>query len=172
MEINEINDISTDNLATESLDVVNFNPSDELDVGENNYDYGETLYAKKKRTSKLIKVVATTLAVGASGVLGGSYIASVLTVETPSIEIINIAHEASDVLKMSYDITNTTEDKIYFVVLKDNNEVYQHDSSSTDHYEYIVELDAGSYVGNFIKQDADNNISTFDDYTFEFTIVK
>ena len=74
MDINEFNNLETDNLATNSLDVTNFNPSDELDVGENNYDYGESLYAKNKRTKKIIKVVATTFAIGVTGLLGGTLI--------------------------------------------------------------------------------------------------
>ncbi len=86
MEIDELNDISTDNLATESLDVTNYKVSDELDVGENNVDYPLSSYARSKKVTKAIKIITTTFAIGVTGLLGGTMIASLFGINTSSEE--------------------------------------------------------------------------------------
>ena len=175
MEIKEINDLNTDNTATNSPDVQNYNPSDELNVGENNYDYGESLYAKNKRSGKVIKVVATTFAIGVTTLLGGTLITTSLTGETKEEtkeEVSNVNLKASDVLDVSYDINNHENKQIFFVVNSGEDEVYRHDSSLSDHYNYLVNLENDiEYTAKFISIDSNNALNYLGD-SFNFILRK
>ena len=137
MEINEINNVSTDNVATNSLDVTNYKTSDELSVGENNYDHGETIYARNARSKKIAKIVSTTLIIGASGILGGTLIVSMIN--QPKIVVPTFNYSATSVLKMDYSIENTTKNKVYFLVFEGEKEVYRYDSTETGDYSFTVE---------------------------------
>lgn len=136
MEINELNNTSTDNTKVNSLDVTNYQTSDELDVGENNYDYGESLYAKNRRGKKIAKIVSTTLIVGASGLLGGTLVVSMLS--QPKVVVPKFHYEATDVLQMDYSIENTTTSRIFFLIYQGEKEVYRYESTSTNDYSFTV----------------------------------
>ena len=173
MEINELNNLNTDNLATNSMDVKNYNPSDELNIGENNYDYGESLYAKKKRTSKVIKVVATTFAIGVTTLLGGTLITNLFNSSEESIEeVSNVEHEEDKALKISYDINNSKDLSIFLIIQNGEDEVYRHDSSKTDHYDYSIELTEDvMYTAKFVGFDNDKQID-YSNYSFSFVLRK
>ena len=138
MDIKEINNVDTDNTSTKSLDVTNYNPSDELDVGENNYDYGESFYAKKKRATIVSKVVSTTLIIGASGVLAGSLILG--AVSSPKVSVPTYKKEITNVLKMNYIVENQTDYSVHFLIFEGKNEVYRLDSTETKEYTFVVDI--------------------------------
>ena len=53
MEINEINTLTLSNPNANLKDIANYQTSDELDVGENNVQYGESKFARNKRIAAL-----------------------------------------------------------------------------------------------------------------------
>ena len=152
----------------------NFNPSDELNVGENNYDYGESLYSKNKRAKKISSIITTVVVISSAGVAGGSIIGGLISSVSANEEtyiVSNYSHQVSDILKMSFDIENSNGERLYFkVIVKDTNkEFYSLDISETKHYEFTVdELKEDTlYQGNIVSiVNEEEKINT--NYSFDF----
>ncbi len=169
MEVNELNNLNVDNIYTKTLDVVNYNPSDELDVGENNYDYGESLYARKKRGTNIAKVVTTTLIIGSSGLLGGTLLFTMFKELEPVVTI--ISKDVSNVLTMKYNIENPSNDEIYFLIYEGEEEVYRLDSSTPGEYVFTVDTlkPNVSYNAKLAKYKS-NTYTTLTGSEFTFTL--
>lgn len=106
IDIAEINNISVSNPNANHKDVSNFKTSDELSYGENNVQYGESDFAKSKRTTKVVTKMTAFLALLIAAIASGSYIINSFLGSDPVIENFEECYRVEDLnFVYSFDIT-------------------------------------------------------------------
>lgn len=171
MKNEELNNTNTDQLSTKPIMGDNLKLSDELDVGENNYDHGPTLHAISERTKKITRISVVTISIVAGTALIGVSIGQIVLRKIP--EITNIQSEVINThLRTAFDVKNEGSGKVYFTVSnKATNEIaYQWEYSLTNHYFVEIELTPNSYHATFL---ASNNFDYLQEITgtsFDFVI--
>ena len=104
--VNELNNLSVSNPNASIRDISNYQTCDELNVGENNVQYGESKFARNKRKAKTAsKVISfTTLLVAA--VATGSLIVNAYLGEAPTIKDFETSYVIEDdTFKYNFDVT-------------------------------------------------------------------
>ncbi len=106
MEINEINSLSVSNPNSSLIDVANYRTSDELSYGENNVQFGESDFAKSKRTTKVLTKMTAFLALLIAAIASGSYVINSFLGADPVIENFSECYTVEDLnFVYTFDIT-------------------------------------------------------------------
>ncbi len=171
LEINEINPIPSNEIPGYIQMPENFNVSDETNVGENNYDFGESEYIKNKRKLKIIKRVSTTAIVTISVAAGGTSIANLLNGNPVTVNSFN--HEIkSNVFHYDLDI-KIDKQKCVVEITNDSNVVYTTIYESTGTYNNDVILDFGKeYTFDLYSSNMFDLKTKLSKYSFSFQTLK
>lgn len=105
MEINEINTLTLSNPNANLKDIANYQTSDELDVGENNVQYGESKFARNKRIGKTVAKITAFTALLITALASGSYIVNSFLGSDPIVSNIKESYVIEDGLfKYEFDV--------------------------------------------------------------------
>lgn len=155
MEINEINPLETNNTKTTALSSDNTALSDELSAGDFQTK-GSTLYAKNKRTKKILTGVGLITTITAAGLLGGSLVSNSFLSSPPSVAMASFTPTASSI-HYTFSVTNKGKLKVELSLRQDGALIAERDCSNSGDYEgdflalsggtlYTVALDATNHV--------------------------
>lgn len=174
MEINEINTLTVANPNASLKDVANFKTSDELFYGENNVQFGESEYAKRKRTTKIVTKLTAFTALLITAIASGSYIINSFLGADPVIENFSEGYVVND-LTFSYSFTITIENSYLTMEVFDSGvilpDVIYFQSSGT--YQGEISLNPETdYVIKFISTNGFDYSSELSKYRITFTTGK
>ena len=143
MDIAEINNLTVTNPNANHKDVSNYKTSDELSYGENNVQYGESTFAKSKRTTKVVTKMTTFLALLIAAIASGSYVFNSFLGADPVIENFDECYHVED-LNFVYTFEITIEHS-YLTM-----EVYDEVAILPDTVEF---KESGTYEGSVVLRE-------------------
>ncbi|MFA6829678.1 MAG: hypothetical protein WCR67_03125 [Bacilli bacterium] len=168
MDINQLNDLSTDNLKTKDLSTDNTAQSDET---KTNFDYvtkGPTDYAKNKRVSKVSSTVGIVATFSVSAILGGTLLGNTFVGTLPSVSNQKFQIEGNQ-LNYSFTITNKGSRSALLTITTQEKEVYTTDVSKTGDYSSSLTLNyQTSYQAKIVATNQVDYYKTI--YETSFTI--
>ena len=174
MVINEINNLVVSNPNVALKDVANFKTSDELSYGENNVQFGESEYAKRKRVTKVVTKLTAFTALLITAIASGSYLFNSFLGADPIIENFSEGYSVND-LTFSYSFTITIENSYLTMEVYDSgiilpDVIYFHTSGT---YEGEISLNPETdYVIKFVSTNGFDYSSELSKYRIMFSTNK
>ena len=171
MEINEINTLTLSNPNAFLRDNANYQTSDELNVGENNVQYGESKFARNKRIGKTVAKVTAFTALLITALASGSYIVNSFLGSDPTISNVSESYVVEDNLfKYEFDVTieQTVLDMHVFRFAALIEEV-SFNKSGVYSGEISVE-EAGEYTVKFISTNGFDYSKEIESYRITFVV--
>ncbi|MFA6620078.1 MAG: hypothetical protein WCS90_02980 [Bacilli bacterium] len=155
MEVREINILETNNTKTAPLVSDNTALSDELSAGDFQTK-GPTLYARSKRTKKILTGIGIATTITAAGLLGGSLVSNSFLSVLPCV-VSSAFTPAASSIHYVFTLTNNGELKAELSITKDGVAIAELDCSASGDYEgdftdlmsgtlYTVSIDATNQV--------------------------
>lgn len=133
MEINEINALETANTKTTPLSTDNTALSDELSAGDFQTK-GPTLYARSKRTKKVLSDIGIITTITAAGLLGGSLVSNSFLSSLPSVTSSSFSATSTSV-HYTFSLTNKGKLKAVLSLKKDGVALAERDCSLSGDYD-------------------------------------
>ncbi len=140
MDIGEVNNLQTDNIATNfNASPNNVETSDELSLAESFFAKQDTNYATKKREDDKNKKTVTTLTLGATAILSTFIFANSYLPTLPKVnDISQTIVEGS--LQYSFNIVGNKKYALTYLVSVNDETFYETDVSENAHYEGKVDI--------------------------------
>lgn len=166
----EINTLTVSNPNASLRDNANYQTSDELNVGENNVQYGESKFARNKRVGKTVAKLTAFTALLITAVATGSLVFNSFLGKNPVINNISDSYVVEDnTFKYSFDIT-IEQTVLSMNILHNAFLVDVIQFTSTGVYEGEIPLAGGTYEMKFIATNNFDYSSEISAYRITFSI--